>query len=308
MPEASSEKTAQRISDVLQEGTVYLRRHHIKGPQREAEHLLAAVLKCSRLHLFLRTENELTEKDYQQFLSDIKRRAVHEPLQYITGQVEFCDMTLAVSKGVFIPRPETELIVEAAKAYAPPRRILDLCTGSGALAVALARTFSDAAVTGIDCEDAALVLAARNAQTQGVAARTLFLKGNLFEPLKKQPNKLERFDLIVANPPYISETDRDTLPVEVRDFEPEVALFAADEGREVYRRILEEAPLFLSEEGVIILELGQGQSEWLRSYVADEMNNTQSGWAVTLIQDWANIDRIACLSKTPVETREGVNG
>ncbi len=301
-------KPTQHIADVLREGAADLQRHEIEVPQREAEHLLAAVLGCSRLHLFLDIEKNLSQEHLDQFWANIRRRAAHEPLQYITGQVEFCDMTLAISKGVFIPRPETELIIEAAKALFPPRRILDLCTGSGALAVALAKTFPLADVVGVDCADDALALASANAQNQGVAARTVFLKGDLFEAFKNNHTTAEKFDLIVSNPPYISESDSESLPIEVRDHEPAVALFAADEGRDFYRRILLEAPLFLNDQGLILFELGQGQSEWLRAYVEDTLNKTRHLWTLSFIKDWAEIDRIACLSRMPSAPKESVDG
>ncbi|MFQ5588901.1 MAG: N5-glutamine methyltransferase family protein, partial [Nitrospiria bacterium] len=138
MQTVSTETRVLCVSAALREGAAYLKQRGIDTPQREAEHLLSAVLRCSRLHLLLEGQSGLPQAAHDRFWRYLRRRATREPLQYITGQVEFCGMTLSVSKGVFIPRPETELIVEAAKTLPPPRRILDLCTGSGALAVTLA--------------------------------------------------------------------------------------------------------------------------------------------------------------------------
>ncbi len=282
------------ISDLLETGATFLEAHEIDAARLEAEHLLAARLHGDRLKLFLDAKKVVSSDVRKGFLEDLSRRAAHEPLQYIIGEVEFCGLPFCVSKGVFIPRPETELILEAAlNLPKPPIKILDLCTGSGALAVALAASFKDSAVTATELSDDALKMAIHNAKKNHCLSQITFLKGDLLDPLKKKGLDVSGFDLIVSNPPYISEADRDTLPPEVRDYEPALALFAEDEGRAFYRRILFEAPDFLNDEGVILLELGHEQSQWLRHFIKNEINPSDKKVHLSFITDWAGIERIA---------------
>ncbi|VAX28726.1 Peptide chain release factor N(5)-glutamine methyltransferase [hydrothermal vent metagenome] len=282
------------ISDLLEAGATFLEAHQIEAARLEAEHLLAARLNGNRLKLFLHAEHVVSETCRNGFLEDLARRAAHEPLQYIIGEVEFYGLPFCVSKGVFIPRPETELIVEEAqKLSTHPAKILDLCTGSGALAVALAVSFKDSAVTATELSKNALKIAQQNAEKNHCLSQITFLQGDLLDPLKKKGLDASGFDLIVSNPPYISEADRDTLPPEVRDYEPALALFAEDEGRAFYRRILFEAPDFLNDDGVILLELGHKQSQWLRHFIKNEINPSDKKVHLSFITDWAGIERIA---------------
>ncbi len=173
----------ESIPGLLEKGTAYLMKNEIDAPRREAEEILTAIMGCQRLALYLDPKN-ISEKRTLRFWSHLERRAAHEPLQYITGLVDFCGTTLSVSKGVFIPRPETELIVEAVEKCSPaPSRILDLCTGSGALAIVLAERFKSAKVTAIDCSDTALDIAGTNVHASSARSHITLLKGNLFEPL-----------------------------------------------------------------------------------------------------------------------------
>lgn len=281
------------ISELLESGASFLKNHEIDAPRLEAEYLLAARLGCDRLKLFLNHEKPVSESCREGFLHDISRRAKHEPLQYIVGEVEFYGMPFSVSKGVFIPRPETELIVEEALNLSEaPKKILDLCTGSGALAIALAACFPNSEVMAIELSDIALKTAKLNAERNDCTRQITFLKGDLFAPLKRKNTEPSGFDLIVSNPPYISESDRETLPPEVRDHEPALALFAEDEGRAFYRRILFESPSFLNDKGVILLELGHDQSEWLRHFIKTEINLSGKKPDFSFISDWAGIERI----------------
>jgi len=297
------------VSDLLESGVRFLRSQQIDAPRLEAEHLLAARLGCDRLKLFLDAEKPVSEDCRKGFLQDISRRAAHEPLQYIVGEVEFYGMFFSVAKGVFIPRPETELIVEAALSLPkPPTKILDLCTGSGALAIALAASLPASTVIATELSDDALQIAKSNAKKNGCAAQISFLKGDLFEPLKKDGIDRRKFDLIVSNPPYISEADRKTLPPEVREHEPALALFAEDEGRVFYRRILFEAPSLLNDEGMILLELGHNQSEWLRQFFENEIRPSHKNLSLSFISDWAGIERIARITLHAMRLKEAANG
>ncbi|MBI3803948.1 MAG: peptide chain release factor N(5)-glutamine methyltransferase [Nitrospirae bacterium] len=286
---------------LLLEARTVLDRAGVPAPQLEAELLLAGSLGCRRIDLYLEPNRSIEPDQAHVFRARITRRSRREPLQYITGEVEFDGLTLAIRPGVFIPRPETELIVEEAQRIAPaPSRILDLCTGSGALAVALAKRFPHTKVVATDLNETALQTASQNAARHQSLSRITFLQGDLFAPLEADQ---ERFDLIVCNPPYISERDRPTLPPEVRDYEPALALFAPEEGTAIYRRVLRQASLYLAPGGVLLFELGAGQSAWFRSFAEAETD-----FIPTFLPDFANIDRIArciCADGRPKRTEMG---
>jgi len=281
------------ISQLLAAGAVYLKTQGIDAPRLESEHLLASVISCSRTDLYLYPEKALGLEQGRLFWNRLSRRAGNEPLQYITGSVEFYGLQFEVGLGVFIPRPETELIVEAVKNMIPaPQGILDLCTGSGALAIALSKQFPQAKTVASDCSEAALAFARRNIDRHDFAKQVSLLKGDLFDAIRDPFLQTQVFDLIVCNPPYISEADRVSLPANVRDYEPAIALFALEDGLAFYRRILSEVEPFLSEKGTIFLELGAGQAQWLKDTVA-----AAGVFDLYLMEDWAGIQRIARLTR-----------
>jgi len=194
-----------------------------------------------------------------------ERRARREPLAYILGRREFWRLSLEVSSAVLIPRPESELIVEAALercAEGQPLTIADLCTGSGCLAIALATERPQATVTATDISEAALELARRNAAALGVADRVLFYRADLLEGLAGP------FDLILANPPYVPEIDREGLAPEVRDYEPAVALFAGSDGLDCIRKLVAGSPSRLAARGLLVFEFGFGQADAVCTLVA----------------------------------------
>ncbi len=278
--------TEKTVSELLRQGTSFLEAHGIALPRREAELLLCALLSCRRIDLYIEPARSIETDQEGLFQTYLTRRARREPIQYIIGQVDFCGLSLSVRPGVFIPRPETELIVERARTInPPPRRILDLCTGSGALAIGLAKQFSQSQIVATDIDETALAVARQNAREHRLLPQIRFVQGDLFAPLQAGDRP---FDLIVCNPPYIPEQDHSSLPPEVRDHEPPRALFAPENGTAFYRRILKEAPSFLTEEGSLLLELGAGQSAWLLAFSAEE-----TVFNVTFLQDVAGIDRIA---------------
>lgn len=273
------------LAALLQEGIALLDQAGVPSPQLEAALLLADSVNARRIDLYLEPSRPVASEQASLFHARLARRARREPLQYITGEVDFDGLSLAVGPGVFIPRPETELIVEAAQALAPPpSRILDLCTGSGALAVALAKRFPAARLVATDLSGRALEAAQANAARHGTLPQIAFLQGDLFAPLRAGE---DRFDLIVCNPPYIPERDRPTLPPEVRDYEPAEALFAAEEGTAIYRRALRQAPFFLAPGGTLLFELGAGQAAWFRAFAEQETE-----FIPTFIPDFAKIDRV----------------
>ena len=189
----------------------------------------------------------------------IARRAAREPVGYILGEREFWGLAFEVTRDVLIPRPETELIVEEALAAfgggAPPETVVDVGTGSGCLAITLAREFGGADVVAIDRSEAALDVARRNAVRHGMAARIDFRVADLLDGLTR------RADLIVSNPPYVARRDAPALAPEVRDHEPHLALFGGDDGLAVYRRLLPAAHARLTRGGKLVLELGQHQAD-----------------------------------------------
>ena len=192
-----------------------------------------------------------------EFRALIKRRFAGEPMQYIFGETEFYRLPFRVSRDVLIPRPETEHVVEKALELAakfPHPRIADVGTGSGAIAIALAYELPDAKVTATDVSLAALSVAHENAMRNGVVERVRFLEGDLLDSVAG-----EQFDIVVSNPPYVAEADREGLAVEVRDYEPEQALFAGADGLDVYRRLIPQAFAALAPGGYMVLEIGYGQ-------------------------------------------------
>jgi len=225
------------------------------------------------------------------FCDLVKRRLAGEPIQYITGDAEFYGLPFHVNRDVLIPRPETEHLVEKAISlaqrlrltWAPSPRIVDIGTGSGAIAVALARALLFAHITATDISAAALEVARRNAARNGVADRIRFFEGDLLEPVVG-----EHFDIVVSNPPYVPESDRDSLSVEVRNYEPPQALFAGDDGLAIYRRLIPASFSALVPGGYVLLEIGYGQQDAIRALLKKE------GFpGIEFIADLQGIPRVA---------------
>jgi release factor glutamine methyltransferase len=221
----------------------------------------------------------------------VGRRARREPLAYITGEKEFWNLTFEVSPAVLIPRPETEILVEAALERFPeedrPLSIADICTGSGCLAVALARERPRAEVTATDVSADALDVARRNAARHGVAGRLHFVGTDLLDGI------LGPFQLIVANPPYVPERDMATLAPEVRDHEPAVALRGGDDGLSIIRRLLGQAAERLAAGGSLIVEFGFGEDEAVRGLIS----RVASLRMIELRRDLQGIPRVAIVAR-----------
>ena len=255
------------VLDVLQSTTAYFKKRKIDSPRLNAEHLLAHVLGRKRIDLYLEFERDLSESDLAPLRELVRRRGEGEPLQHLLGTVEFCGHIFLCDKRAMVPRPETEQLVEVLIADYGLRiadwKILDVGTGSGVIALTLAKEFPEAKISGTDISEDALVLARENAARLGLSDRVRFFKSNLLE------NVDGIFDLIVANLPYIAAQDRHTLSREVlRD--PEVALFSGAHGDELVRELIEQAPARLRPGGMLALEIGTGQSEALLSILAEK--------------------------------------
>jgi release factor glutamine methyltransferase len=265
------------VLDILQSTTAYFKKRGIENPRLNAEHLLAHSLGRKRLDVYLEFERDLAEPELAPLRELVRRRAQNEPLQHLLGTVEFCGNIFLCDKRALVPRPETEEFVELVESRIVNResRIVDLGTGSGVIALSLAAKFPDAEIIATDISDDALLLARENAVRLGTS-RVQFLKSDLLE------NVDGKFDLIVANLPYISRHDRDQLLPEVlRD--PEVALFAGEAGDEIIRRLIETAPSHLKAGGLLALEIGLGQEPGLidllrkKNYGDIEARNDYSG-------------------------------
>lgn len=248
------------LFDALQEAATTLAASpHPENARRDAEFLLLHTLGRDRAYLLTHQKDALAEANLSSYRERIRRRAAGEPIQYITGQQEFYGLDFAVRPGVLIPRPETEHLIEAVQVaaadYQAPR-IIDVGTGSGAIAVALAHSLLNAALTATDISPLALEIAHENALRNGVEGKISFRHANLLSGLEG-----EQFDIIVSNPPYVALESRESLSVEVREYEPEVALFAGKDGFEIYRRLIPQAFERLAAPGWLLLEIGHGQSE-----------------------------------------------
>ena len=253
------------VLDVLESTTAYFKKREIDSPRLNAEHLLAQVLGCKRIELYLEFERDLGEAELALLRERVRRRGQGEPLQHLLGTVEFCGRTFLCDKRALVPRPETEQLVELliSKFHFPnPNfRVLDVGTGSGVIVLTLAKEFSEAEIFAVDISEDALALARENAKRLGLNDRVDFKKSNLLEDID------ETFDLIVANLPYIAAQDRHILSREVLH-DPEVALFSGVHGDELVRELIEQAPARLRPSGMLALEVGLGQSEALFSTLA----------------------------------------
>jgi release factor glutamine methyltransferase len=277
------------LSSCFLDGTARLRLgSHPDRARQDAETLLLHLLVKNTAWLMAHGDELLPDDLSLSYSELLERRYCGEPIQYITGETEFYGLPFRVTPDVLIPRPETEHLVEkvlalAANFLAP--RIVDVGTGSGAIAVALAHKLPHAAVTAIDFSAAALAVAKENAKRNGVALR--FLEGDLLAPVTE-----EKFEFVVSNPPYVPTADRESLSVEVRDYEPALALFAGDDGLEVYRRLIPAAFDALVPGGYVALEIGCGQSPAITELLA------RSGFEqIEFVPDLQGIPRVACAQR-----------
>jgi release factor glutamine methyltransferase len=262
--------------------------------RRDAETLLAHLLERDRAWVFAHPEAELDAQQKEAFRDLTSRRAAHEPLQYLTGEQEFYGLPLRVTSDTLIPRPETELLVEAVLAWAAlqarPLRILDVGTGTGAIALALATHLPQAEIVACDLSAAALAVARDNGERLDLAARVSFVQSDLLDALTPELDAGGLFDAVVSNPPYVPSTDAASMQTEVVDHEPHLALFAGEDGLEIYHRLIPEAQAALRPGGLLAMEFGFGQREALEALL--------KGWQdVRFVEDYAAIPRIALATR-----------
>jgi release factor glutamine methyltransferase len=253
--------------------------------RRDAELLLLHIAHITRAEFMTHPNRELNEPQTSAYRGAITRRARNEPVQYITGTQEFYGRPFIVTPAVLIPRPETEHLVEAVLALHPaPRRILDIGTGSGILAITLALELANVTVTATDISSDALAVAQRNAAALGAVKRIRFVESDLFAAVAA--NSKVRFDCIVSNPPYVPSTE--VLEPQVRDYEPASALYAGDDGLAIYRRLLPAAAAHLEPGGHLLMEIGHGQRDAI-----GELLRASGFGGIRFIDDLQGIPRVA---------------
>ncbi len=285
------------VASILAEGAALLARHGVETARLDAERLVALCLKTTRLDLYKRATQTLTETQEHRIRSVFERRVKREPLQYIIRYQEFWGLEFIVAPGVFIPRPETEGLIEEAIAWldqergeGEPRIILDLCTGSGCIAISVAKRAPLARLYATDRSPQALELAQANARRHGLGEQITFLCGDLFEPL--MTFGLEgQVDLILSNPPYVPTSLIQGLQPEVSLYEPREALDGGPDGLETIRRLLIQAPLYLSSRGRLLLEIGDQQAAPLTRWLQDHNPDA----CVEFRQDLGGIKRVASI-------------
>lgn len=283
------------IAQAIHQAADRLRKAGVPAAAFDAELLLRHVLGRDRAWVLAHGSDALPGEQQADFERAVSRRAQREPLQYIAGVQEFWGLDFEVTPDVLIPRPETELVVETALKAArqtPSPLIVDLCTGSGCIAISLAKHLPGARIFATDASGKALSVARRNAQRHGVADRIRFLEGDLFGPLEEL-DLFERADIITANPPYVRADDLPSLQPEVKDHEPRIALVAGPEGTEIAERIIAGAPAYLRKSGILVMEMGMGQAGLLSSKV---MGNSAYR-DPELLNDLLDIERVLFVEK-----------
>lgn len=252
------------IKELLNQGVIMLKNEDVDGPKNKARAILQHTLKKSKEYTIIYDKNEVTKVQRDEYVRNIKRLISGEPLQYITGVQEFMKINFIVTKDVLIPQPDTEILVEEVIKIANKIEnplILDLCTGSGAIAVSIAKNIPNAKIVASDISKKALEIARHNAKLNGVIENIDFLESNLFDKIKNI-----KFDIIVSNPPYIETNVIPTLPKDVRQ-EPTIALDGGKDGLDFYRKIYDKGHEYLNKEGYLCVEIGYNQRESVKKII-----------------------------------------
>ena len=287
-----AKKNTLTIGQALIEAAGRLTTAGITGARFDAERLLCRVMNCKRHVLFVNSRETLRIDSLSRFLDYVERRALREPLQYITGEEEFRGLAFNVTRDTLIPRPETELLVEEALSLALSLKddcgiFIDLCTGSGCVAVSIAKEMPRAVIYATDISQGALAVARENAEKHKVADRITFVQGDLFTPLEALCLR-EAASFILSNPPYVAKGDFENLQPEIKDYEPAAALLAGEDGLEFYRRIIPASPDYLKQGGYLIMEIGCGQAKSLSDMIA----RSRMFAGVEFIKDPQGIERV----------------
>lgn len=282
-----------KIRELLSEGENVLKGAKKLSARNDALLLLSFLLNMDRGKMFLAFEDEAPEGLIERYRGVIQERSSGVPLQHITERADFMGLTFKVTPEVLIPRSETELLVEEAlKLISPDMKVLELCTGSGCVALSILKLYKTVSMTAVDISEGALYVARENAKNLGVvmgkgAGEIDFLHGDLFEPVEGC------YDLIIVNPPYIKSGDIVDLMEEVRAHDPIIALDGGPDGLYFYRRLFYEAKDYMSDQGYLLLEIGQDQGEEISVLAAESYQN------IKLIKDYNQMDRIVQMQKKP---------
>jgi len=319
------------IQKLLNWVTEYLTGKGIDSPRLSAELLLSHVVGLKRIELYTQFDRPVSKQQLDRLHELVKRAGRNEPIAYLVGKTEFYSLEINITPDCMIPRPETELLVERAIEFLRTRSVrnstmgntlqkgrisngtpsgtqfvCDLCTGSGCIAVAIAKNFPNARIIATDICDAALAVAAGNVEKHQLGNRITLLCGDLFDPIMPQldidklvPDSDRGFDLIVCNPPYVSTAEYEKLDKNIIDYEPKVALFAGVDGLDIYRRIIEKADQFLKPDAALMLEIGYVQGR----AVKELLEQTGAFAEIKIEKDIHNNDRIATAKKQKVGTR-----
>ncbi len=274
---------------MIQVTAPFFERKNIDAPRLTAEILLAHVLDCARIDLYTRFETPLPSDKVDAYRDLVRRRAAHEPIQHLTGRTEFWSQEIKCDRRAMIPRPETELIVEATvnllHGESAPA-IAEIGTGTGCIAVALGLQLPEASVVASDISADALALASENLAAHGLADRVLLLEGDLAAPFLKRGRAVP-FNALVSNPPYVTDAEMSDLMPEVRCHDPETALRAGPDGLDLIRRLVADAPALLKSGGFLIMEIGHDQADAVRGLLV-----ATGRWELqTILRDGAGIER-----------------
>lgn len=276
------------VLEAIQLSTDYLAKKGIESARTNAELLLADILNCTRLKLYLSFDRPLTDDEKNRYREVIQRRSKFEPLQYITGKVDFYGLEFIVKPDVLIPRPETEFLIESAISKFEKNaflKILDIGCGSGIIPVTIAKNFPNASVTSVDINANALDCARENAHRHEVSEKISF---EMLDILSEDADvKLTRYDLIISNPPYVPEEEFNTLQKEIVDYEPKNAVTDFGDGLTFYKRIISLANEKLIKDGWLLFEIGKGQSDDIK-----KIFNENPFCEVDVIKDLQKIDRV----------------
>ncbi len=284
----------QTVGQALKNISKLFKDEGIINSEREAEILLSYFLKMNRSEMYLNGNRELKNIEKIQLEKKIQKRIDKIPLQYITKHQEFMGMDFLVEKGVLIPRPETEILVEEAikklKNYKYPNNLkaADLGTGTGIIAISIAKFIDDIIIYATDVSKKSLQLALKNAKKHNCKDKIIFLQGDLFEPFIGRIEK-NSLDGIISNPPYINSYNFKLLPPEIKDNEPKIALSGGINGLDYYRKIIKKSPYYLKKSGFIALEVGINQSKIVEELILKENRFNQD---IEVINDYLGIERV----------------
>ncbi len=267
---------------VYEEGYRRLSQHKIENANLDARLLLESICRTNRNDLLAHADKEVSSEEYITYQQAIKKRAQHIPLQYITGSQEFMGLSFKVNDSVLIPRQDTEILVEEAMLRLHDgMRILDMCTGSGCILLSLLHYSNDCIGTGVDISSEALAVAKTNAECLGISAE--FIQSDLFQELKNK----DKFDMLVANPPYIQTSIVKDLMPEVKEHEPLIALDGKEDGLFFYRKIISECSIYLNGGALVLFEIGYDQGQQVKSLM-----ESKGFLEVVVKKDLAGLDRV----------------